>query len=66
VQYPVPDEKTLCCTLNREDSISSLHVNIVYKTIVEFMSIEGVNSTSSLVSNLWLKCLFTNVSCEFY
>ncbi len=66
MQYPVPDEKTLCFTLNREDSISSLHVNIVYKTIVEFMSIEGVNSTSSLVSNLWLKCLFTNVSCEFY
>lgn len=52
--------------VQREDSISSLHVNIVYKTLVEFMSIEGVNSTSSLVSNLWLKGLFTNVSWEFY
>ncbi len=48
--------------IRREDSISSLHVNIVYKTTVEFMSIEGVNSTSSLLSNLWLKGLFTNVS----
>lgn len=52
--------------IQREDSISSLHVNIVYKTMVEFKSIEGVNSTNSLLSNLWLKGLFTNVSWEFY
>jgi hypothetical protein len=48
--------------IQREDSISSLHVNIEYKTMVEFMSIEGVKSTCSLLSNLWLKGLFTNVS----